>query len=518
MKESAEIQLAHKLKDLYDAPRTSSYQFTEWILQRRPVSMKAFCLSFNQNESNSLLKPIDNKYIWVNDEAFVRYYSPNTDPSSYLLETRGIDHNLPPALQRISYVIILKRNKEETEYYFHVHALSRDAADACLQLLCSLKDTYFSNMMVSNQHLRYYSSPGGADQTEKYRFDAFYNIEFSGALQRTMAALSKRIFLCRCYFRDGGAEVLDVLRATGPDFVPFDLYLEGGCPFDKKHWEEFLILLSKEKTLVNKLDLRGFSPRRSLPTSELAFARVGNLIFRDHLEDTCGIKVIESVQCGRSPDGLDFKGFDSVQEWDTFCRSLASAQCRLKRLKLYDFDAERDHALDENTLTARLIESLCHALNNNNSLVELAIDFSINMIRDDFLRVMRSVKNHKALRTISFQDCNAWSRADRIVLTEEWVDILRHNGTIQNVLCDDELYDEQLFEELVQPQLLRNKYMTLIHRSQQMHDVRSRAYFVGRWIEESAGDLFSPHITFMLLRMNTDVLLSYRNSYHKRTQ
>jgi hypothetical protein len=518
MEESAEIRPAHKLKNLHDASRTSSYHFTEWILQRRPVSMKALCLFFNQNGNNSTLRPIDNKYIWVNNHALVRYYSPNTDPSSYLLETRGIDHNLPPALQRISYVIILKRNKEEKEYFFHVHALSQDAADACLQLLCSLEDTYFSNMMVSRQHLRYYSTPGGADQQEKYRFDAFYNIECSGALQRTMAASSKRMLLCQCYFRDGGAAVLEELRTVGPDFVPFDLYLEGGCPFDKRNWEEFLILLSEEKKLVNKLDLRGFSPRRSLPTSKLAFARVGYLIFRDHLEDTCGIKIIESVQCGESPDGLDFKGFDSVSRWDAFCRSLASSQCRLKRLKLYDFDAARDHALDENTLTTRLIEPLCHALTHNNSLVELAIDFSITMTRDDFLRVLRSVKNHKALRTISFQDCNAWLRADRIMLTEEWVDILRQNRTIQNVHFDDELYDEEIFAELVQPHLVRNKYMTLIHRSQQMHDVRSRAYFVGRWIEEAVEDFSSPHITFMLLRTNTDVISSYRDSYHTQLQ
>lgn len=515
--ETADLRRVHRLVHMYDAA-TIRHPFTEWVLlQRRSLSMKDFCNLFcSQNEASYLSVMSNSKCIWVNDHAFVRYYSKYTESSRFNIETQNMDRSLPPILQRISYVLILKRNDDE-EYYFHIHALNHDAADACIQFLLSLEDTYFSNLMVSRRHLQYYSSPAGADQQSKHRFDAFYNLELSCEQQRTIVALSKRILLCHCRFRDGGAVVLEELRGTsGTDFVPFDLYLEGDCPFDNNHWEVFLTLLSEERRLVNKMDLRGFTPRASCRTSELAFARVGDLIFRENLDDSFSFKIIRSVLCGRSPDSLDFKGFDNLDSWHGFGRALASSECQLKRLKLYDFDAERDQAtFDESTVAAELADILCHALTQNNSLVELAVDFSVTMTREDFWRVLQCVGNHTTLRTVTFGDCDAWSGVDRKVLTEVWVDILTRNRTIHYVHFDDELYDEQVFTGYVHPQLMRNKYLTLIRRSQQMQDVLSRAYFIGRWIEEAAEELSSPQITFMLLRMNTDVISSYRGSQYK---
>ena len=99
----------------------------------------------------------------------------------------------PPTLQQIYYVLILKRNGKE--FYFHVHASNQDAADSCIQLLFALEDTYFSTCMVSRRHLQYYSSPARADQQGHHRFDAFYNIEFSSELQRTMS-LCRSAFFC----------------------------------------------------------------------------------------------------------------------------------------------------------------------------------------------------------------------------------------------------------------------------------------------------------------------------------
>lgn len=506
------------LERVHKLPNAAPHEFTEWALRRRPSSVKAFCDLFRQPSSDGdsiSRQPMNNRYIWVNDNALVRYYSKYTEDSSHSIERQGMDYQFPPSLQRISYIFILKN---EEEYCLHIHAFTQDAADECVSFLCSLEDSYFSNAMVSPKYLPYFSSPAGADQHSQYRFDAFYNMDFSCEQQHVIVASSKRILLCHCRFRDGGAAVLDALRAAGRNFPLIDLYMEGDSPFDNDHWVEFMTLLS-EKRLVNKLDLRGFAPRPSCRTSDLAVARVGNLIVRDSLDDECRLKIIESVYSGTSPDGLDFKGFDSLQMWKAFGDALASPYCRLKRLKLYDFDAEHDHfAYDESFIVTELGDSLCRGLLGNQSLVELAIGFTV-MDCQGFLRIIKLLENHPTLRSISFGDCNDWSRdCDLKVFTEAWSDTLQRNRTIQYIEFDDELYDERVFNKCVLPQLLRNRYMTLIQRSQRMHDAQRRAFFVGKWVEESVEEHSSPSITFMLLRMNTDIIASHLNQKYNSTQ
>ena len=185
--------------------------------------------------------------------------------------------------------------------------------------------------------------------------------------------------------------------------MPFHLYLEGDCPFDNSNWEEFLTLLSEERKFVNTFDLSLFTPRPSCRTSELAFARVGDLIFNEKLDDSCRLKIFESVGCGTGPDGLDFKGLGRLHIWEALCTSLASPKCQLKLLRVYDFETGRDHAVQQDgiSLAGALADSLCRALSHNNSLIDLNIGFSV-MTGEDCVRIVRCIEHHKTLSTISF--------------------------------------------------------------------------------------------------------------------
>ena len=50
-----------------------------------------------------------------------------------------------------------------------------------------------------------------------------------------------------------------------------------------------------------------------------------------------------------------------------------------------------------------------------------------------------------------------------------------------------------------------------------MQDIQSRAYFVDEWIEEAVEEHSSPQITYMLRRMNMDIISSYLDSKYTVT-
>jgi hypothetical protein len=243
--ESANLRRVDKLVHLYDA--TPTHAFTEWALKRRPLSMKAFCDLFLEKDSG-IFKGLMNhrKYIWVNEDAVVRYYSKYTESDTYYINVEGNDVNLPLVLQHIYCVLILERTGREL--YFHVHALHQDAADKAIEYLLSLEDNHFSKLKVSRRHLQYYSLPLTTSRRRRnHRFDAFYNLELTNEQQRMIMTLSKRILLHDCSFHDGGAAVLNRLQEVGADFVPVDLHIEGHSPFDNVHWAISRPLVKQEK-------------------------------------------------------------------------------------------------------------------------------------------------------------------------------------------------------------------------------------------------------------------------------
>jgi hypothetical protein len=216
-------------------------------------------------------------------------------------------------------------------------------------------------------------------------------------------------------------------------------------------------------------------------------------------------------------DGLDFSKLDSLQTWDALCKSLASPDCQLKRLKIHDFDSERynaDH--DEASVASALTKSLCYGLSRNESLVELDIGFAA-MTRNNFLRILQCIEHHKTLRAISLWAPDEWSEGfDPKLFTRAWGEILKRNQTILFVRFDEDLYNERIFERHVIPHLIRNEYFMLIGRSQQMKDSLSRAFFVGNWIQEAVEEHASPPITYMLIRMNADIISIYLDEKYRR--
>ncbi len=298
----------------------------------RPLSMLSFCNLFRYRMDDTPLtfSMSSNRYIWVNYDAFVRYDGKYA--SSSQVEKECKERGFVPSLQQFTYILIL--GSEDDELYFYIHAVDKDAADSCLEFLFSLEDTYFARLLVSRQHSPYYSLPSRTQKRSAHRINPFYELELTCAQQRMIVAASKRTLLTDCRFCDGGTAILTVLLETGLDFEPVDLYMEGDCPFDDNCWNQFLNLLVGEKKLVKKLDISKLTLRPTCRTTELASARVTTLSFGEKLGIWFRYEIIESIRGGNSPEGLDFVGLDSRREWDDLCKSLASPQCQLKRLKI----------------------------------------------------------------------------------------------------------------------------------------------------------------------------------------
>jgi hypothetical protein len=223
-----------------------------------------------------------------------------------------------------------------------------------------------------------------------------------------------------------------------------------------------------------------------------------------NLEDG-GAALVEAVKQGCGARELQFlRGypFDSSEYIVTFIVTFINALRGNEHLERLHLPLIVDH---QQTL------ALAAALHENKGLVHLAVHYH-TMYESGLIELLKSISLHPSLRSLDLtmdrMDIDPKKR-----ITKAIADMLSVNERIEKMSFDDGTFYKDDWDAYVVPRLECNLYRKRSLSIQKIGEASTRAAVLARTLATFA---CKPHLVWMLLSQNHDILSSYQDTAHDR--
>jgi hypothetical protein len=435
-------------------------------------------------------------WLWITANSYVRLH--NYD---------GEDDDCPVEDRHEKQFLLELRDTEGHEHCFAIHASTLEEAIVCLDYLVGLQATNFEVMELTykdGEEARL--CPFGANILEKILQNFTGRISFKYMIFtpdhcRALASSGTKtdIEFFRCEFQDEGAAFVEA-SATRRDETsgPAKLRFETSNPFNDRNWALFLSQIKLECLDLYSFELNSEASCRAVATAEVQLLELTEC----ELEDE-GAALVESVRQGLGPKGLCIHSyvFDSPESLVTFVSALRG-NTNLERLEL------------PNIHDRQVMRALAAALRENKGLVHLTVPFYV-WDESNWIELLESISLHPSLRSLNLTtwhpdfDFKTLRKATKAV-----ADMLSVNNQVEEMRFDDHTFDFDDWNAYVVPRLECNIYRKRFPSVQKIEEASTRAAVLA-----SALGYFSkkPHLVWMLLNQNRDILSSYLDSAHDQT-
>jgi hypothetical protein len=397
---------------------------------------------------------------------------------------------------------------DTNEHYnnLSIHASTLEEAIICLDYLVGLKDTHFEEMWLSHKDaspLRL--CPFGAKILEKILQNSTRRVSFNFMIFtadhcRTLATSGTKTDMqfYSCQFQDEGAAFVEA-SAARQDVTsgPAKLRFVNSNPFNDRNWA--LLLNQLKLALLGLWRIKLSEVKcRAMATAEVRCLTLEHC----NLEDG-GAALVESVRQGRGPKELSFDGdpFGSSESFVTFMNLLRGDE-HLERLELPHIDLQETRAL-------------AAALHENKGLLHLTVQF-LSLRNSGPTELLDAISLHPSLRSLDLKIDTTMLQIDpkkRREVTKAVADMLSVNERVEEMRFDIGMFDIDDWNTHVSPKLECNKYRKLFPSIQTIEEASTRASVLVRALAKFAS---KPHLVWMLLNQNHDILSSYLDTAHDR--
>jgi hypothetical protein len=257
------------------------------------------------------------------------------------------------------------------------------------------------------------------------------------------------------------------------------------------------LFLSQHK--LESLDIRGIHLNSEVGCRAVATPQVQCLTLTDQCElEDGGAALVESIRQGRGPKELYFYGnpFGSRESLVTFMNALRGDE-HLERLHLPNIDARQ------------VTQALAAALPENKGLVHLTVSFRA---LDDSGRteLLKAISLHPSLCSLDLR-CPRSDPKKRRGFTKAVADMLSVNERIEVMRLHYDAFDKDDWNMCVVPRLECNLYRERFPSIQTIEETSTRAAVLARSLSNFSS---KPHLVWMLLKQNHDIVSSYLDSAH----
>jgi hypothetical protein len=384
-----------------------------------------------------------------------------------------------------------------------IHASTLEEAIVCLDYLVGLKDTHFEAMGLTYKYARGRQRlcPFGVNILEKIlqtsaRRITFNKMIFTPDHCRILASSGTKtsIEFYSCEFQDEGVAFVEASAARQDESSgPATLLFMNSLPFNDRNWASFL---SQQR--LESLDLGNIQFDSEISCRAVATCEVRCLtLIRCTLEDD-GAALVESIRQGRGPKELLFPintPFRSSASLVGFINSLRGND-HLERLHIGDLQETR---------------ALAAALRENKGLVHLKVRFyALDEI--DRTELLKAISVHPSLLSLNleilYSDTNVKKRRE---FTKAFADMLSVNERIEMVSFYNDTFDKDDWDVFVVPRLECNLYRERFLLIQKIEEASTRAAVLARTLATFSS---KPHLVWMFLNQNPDIVSSYLDSSH----
>lgn len=499
------LQAVEKLKHLH---RQKDHVFQEFQLNRPPDTLKDFVYLFQTSNEKRRKDEFDAlRYIWINNNAFVRYF--DIQQCGIEKSVMRLDDSFPIVYRNVIYSVSLQT--PEAEFQIDVHGASYMAAAEFLKIVCRLSGNWCSLLSISC-YFQIKLCPLSAEDIVSLRENctretAFHFFVFNPKQASALVSSPSSLRLDDCAFSDGGASLVHTLRCSDDTFKMPKLTIRTQKPFDEENWLLFLGILA-EKVVVYHLDLTACDSTAWSSNSLLNRVQVKDLTLTGNAFENCKVPLIESIGTGVGPLGVHMDGFRDLAMWESFGDALGSPSCILQRSTLYKWevqDAQRE-GIDRRILQTKLLSFVRAGLLENKSLTD--IDFSFAEVFDgDLEMIFDGALDHKSLTKLTLTNRSAPQDADSFESVPRTIalgNMLAKNKMICDVNFDENLYDKFVWRKVVEPMKERNGVLGFMKKFHNIPNEMIRAWFLSSLMEKKSNTA-----VYMLLKMNADVLSMY---------
>jgi hypothetical protein len=449
----------------------------------------------SEQEIRTVLSPLlsrEEPLIWITANSYVRLQGGRT----------AKDRHERQFILELNREILINTTCTTTHHYISIHASTLEESIICLDYLVGLKDTHFQQMLLTykgDDDTRL--CPLGADILEKLlqnsarRIICFDSMIFTPEHCRTFASSGTKtnIRFYFCQFQDGGAAFVEA-SATRQDKTsgPAKLRFVRRNPFNDRNLALFLSQHKLEKLYLDELDLNSEVGCRAVATAEVQCLKLKDC----DLEDGAAA-LVESVSQGLGPKGFFFRGnpFDSSERLVTFMNALRG-NTYLERLDLCWIHDRQ------------ITQALAAALHENKGLVHLA--FHVCEM-DDWNELLESASMHPSLRSLDLtlrDSLNIYPKKRR-ELTKTVADMLSVNDRVEVMSFPKNMLDKKDWDAYVSPRLECNVYCKRFPSILKIEEASTRAAVLARALAKFSS---KPHLVWMLLSQNHDIISSYLDS------
>jgi hypothetical protein len=400
--------------------------------------------------------------------------------------------------------------ERDKRYKLSIHATTLEESIICLDYLVGLNDTHFREMMLTykdfGEHIRL--CPFGANILEKMllhsaRQISFICMIFTADHCRTLAASGTKtnIGFIQCEFEDDGAAFVEASAARQDETSgPARLSIVGSNPFNDRNFDWFLSQHKLESLYLYMIDLNSEVSCRAVAMREVRCLRLE----RCSLDDG-GAALAESVRQGCGPKELCFRGnpFGSSESFFTFMNALRGNE-HLERLFITSIDDHQEK------------RALAAALHENKGLVHLEVDFR-SWDESYWTEFLKAISLHPLLRSLNLTTMWQSIHSDfhlkkRRGLTNAVADMLAVNDRVEAMSFHDDTFDKDNWDAFVVPRLECNKYRKRFLSIQKIGEASThRAAVLARTLATFSS---KPHLVWMLLNQNHEIISSYLDSSH----
>jgi hypothetical protein len=398
------------------------------------------------------------------------------------------------------------KDTDKREHCLSIHASTLEESIVCLDYLVGLKDTHFEEMCLI------FDDDGADFEPDRCPFDAnilekilqtsarrikFVRMIFTPGHCRILASSGTKtnIEFFGCAFQDEGAAFVEASAArhdetSGPAKLRFTLR----DPFSGRNWAFFLSRHKLESLELDMVDLESEVSCRAVATAEVRCLTLDSC----DLEDG-GAALVESVRRGRGPEELGFpfyNPFDSSERLATFLDALRG-NTNLERLEL--------PSIDDRQVTQALVA----ALRENKGLVHLTVCFREKEAGNQ-TELLDAISLHPSLHSLDLKmDRPGIDLKKRREVTKSVGDMLSVNERVEAMSFDDYTFYKEDWDAFVAPRLECNVYRKRFTAIQTIDEASTRAAVLARTLSKFSR---KPHLVWMLLNQNHDIVSSYPDS------
>jgi hypothetical protein len=386
-----------------------------------------------------------------------------------------------------------------------IHASTLEESVICLEYLVGLQDSHFDELAFFHaDHDELRLCPFGANILHKILQNSMRRIRFDLMIFtpdhcRILASSGTNTnieFNC-CEFQDEGAAFAEASAARQDETSGLaKLRFWGSNPFNDRNLASFLYQRKLESLDLSMMELKNTSCR-ALAAAQIQCLTLGYCV---NLEDE-GVALVESVREGRGPKELclHFNPFDSTDPFVAFMNALRG-NTYLERLYLPNIDDRQ------------VTQALAAALHENKGLVHLTV--YLDALDDsDWTELLKAISLHPSLRSLdlNLRHTDIWDPQTRREFTKTVGDMLSVNERVQVMTIRDKTFDEDDWDAFVLPRLECNLYRERFLSIQKIGEASTRATVLARTLATFSS---KPHLVWMLLNQNPDIVSSYLDSAH----